>query len=125
MWTARLTPRLNNTIYADGRSAIQFNAGINEDISYNNFFNAMMLSRDGGEIYASIPGASAAGTHIHNNWFHDTQSLIAGPADNYSLSGVYLDEDTNGVEIDQNVFWNNQYYNIQLERFKPRSYFPQ
>jgi hypothetical protein len=104
----------NNTIYATGRSAIQVNAGNNEDISYNNFFDAMMLSRDGGEIYSSVPGGAATGTHIHNNWFHDTQSLVTGPADNYSLSGVYLDEDTNGVEVDQNVFWNNQYYNIQL-----------
>jgi len=75
----------------------------------------MMVSRDGGEIYATLPAASAgsaAGTEIHNNWFHDTQSLIAGAADNYPLPGVYLDEDTNGVDIDQNLFWNNQFGNI-------------
>ena len=104
----------NNTIYASGRSAIEYNGGLNEDISYNNFFDAMMLSRDGGEIYAGIPNGAATGTHIHNNWFHDTQSLITGAADNYSLSGVYLDQDTYGVEIDQNILWNNQYYTIQL-----------
>ncbi len=102
----------NNTIQSGGRSNIQYNAGTSEDISYNNLFDAMMLSRDGGEFYASTPTGSAAGTHIHNNWLHDTQSLITGPADNYPLPGVYLDEDTNGVEVDQNVFWNNQYENV-------------
>jgi hypothetical protein len=102
----------NNTIYADGRFGIDYLVGSNEDISYNNLFDAMMLSRDGGEIY--LGGLSATGTRIHNNWFHDTQSLITGTADNYALPGVYLDEDSNGVEIDQNVFWNNQYYNIFL-----------
>ena len=104
----------NNTIYASGRSAIEYNGGLNEDISYNNFFDAMMLSRDGGAIYAATPSGAATGTHIHNNWCHDTQSLITGAADNYSLSGVYLDQDTYGVEIDQNILWNNQYYTIQL-----------
>lgn len=102
-----------NTIHADARSGISYNAGTSEDISYNNLFAGMMISRDGGEIYASLasPG-SATGTQVHNNWFHDTQSLITGAADNYPLPGVYLDEDTNGVGIDQNVFWNNQYDNI-------------
>ena len=71
-----------------------------------------MLSRDGGEFYASTPTGSAAGTHIHNNWLHDTQSLITGPADTHPLPDVFLDEDTNGVEVDQNVFWNNQYENV-------------
>ena len=73
-----------------------------EDISYNNLYDAMMVSRDGGEIYASFDPqflGSAGGTQIHHNWFHDTQSLIAGPADNYPLSGIYLDEDTNGLNI--------------------------
>ena len=104
-----------NTIHADSRFGIGFYSGTNEDVSYNNLFDAMMVSRDGGEIYATLPQASqgsAAGTQIHNNWFHDTQSLIVGAADNYPLPGVYLDEDTNGVNIDQNLFWNNQFGNI-------------
>lgn len=99
-----------NTIRADARLGIGYNDGTNEDISFNNLFEAMMISRDGGELYASIPSAStgsAAGTQIHNNWLHDTQSLT-GAAGGASLAGVYLDEDTNGVVIDQNVFWNNQ-----------------
>lgn len=103
-----------NTIYASGRHAIVYLGGTGHDISYNNLFDAMMLSRDGAEIYASIPGGSAAGSHVHHNWLHDTQSLIAGVGDTYALGGVYLDEDTGGAEIDQNVLWNNQYYSILL-----------
>jgi hypothetical protein len=99
----------NNTIYADARFGIDYLAGSNEDISYNNLFAAMMVSRDGGEIYT---GTAGTGTSIDHNWFHDTQSLITGPADNYPLPGIYLDEDANGYEIDQNIFWNNQYDNI-------------
>ena len=101
-----------NTIYAAGRFAIDPLGGQHEDMGYNNLFDAMMLSRDGGEIYAG--GFAATGTRIHNNWIHDTQSLIMGAADNYPLAGIYLDEDTSGIEIDQNVIWNNAYYNLLL-----------
>jgi hypothetical protein len=102
----------NNTIYAAGRFAIDYQAGSNEEIGYNNLFDAMMISRDGGEIYTG--GTSGTGTSIDHNWFHDTQSLITGPADNYPLPGVYLDEDANGFEIDQNIFWNNASENVLL-----------
>lgn len=110
----------NNTIYATGRSAIFLNEYQNnamvpsyDNISYNNLFNTMMLVRDGGAIYAGgQPGVT--GTRIHHNWIHDTQSLYSGPASNYPLSGVYLDNDTSGYEVDQNVLWNNQYRNILL-----------
>ncbi len=102
----------NNTMYANGRFAIfpSYNAGSGNDISYNNLYAAMMLSRDGGEIYISYPGPT--GMTIQNNWLHDTQSLISGAADNYALAGVYLDEDADGYVVDQNVLWNNEAYNI-------------
>ncbi len=101
----------NNTIHSEARDGIDYLAGTNEDIGYNNFFDAMMVSRDGGEIYAGAPGT---GTRIHNNWLHDTQALIPGPADNYPLAGVYLDEDSSGWQVSQNEIWNNQYFNILL-----------
>jgi Right handed beta helix region/Immunoglobulin I-set domain len=100
----------NNTVQSDARFGIDYLAGTDEDISYNNFFSAMMISRDGGEIY--LGGLSAAGTNIHNNWFHDTQALVSGSADNYALPGVYLDEDSSNITVEQNVFWNNEFYNI-------------
>jgi Right handed beta helix region/Immunoglobulin I-set domain len=101
----------NNTIESDGRFGIDYLAGTNEDISYNNFFNAMMVSRDGGEIY--LGGLSATGTNIHNNWFHDTQTMYTS-LDYFTagMSGIYLDEDSSDVNVEQNIFWNNQYYNI-------------
>jgi hypothetical protein len=108
----------NNTIYATGRSALTLNdyktgAPSYDNISYNNLFNTMMLARDGGAIYAvGQPGVT--GTRIHHNWIHDTQSLYSGPASTYPLSGVYLDEDTSGWEVDQNVLWNNEHTNIFL-----------
>ena len=102
-----------NTVQSDARFGIDDLAGTNEDISFNNFFAAMMVSRDGGEIY--IGGLSATGTNIHNNWFHDTQTMY--PSLDYftaGMSGIYLDEDSSDVSIEQNIFWNNQYYNIFL-----------
>ncbi len=108
----------NNTVYSTGRFAlyptfIQTGSGPDSaDIGYNNFYNAMELSRDGGEIYAGY-STQVSGTRIHNNWFHDTQSLYPGPADTYPLAGVYLD-DAHGFEVDQNVLWNNEYQTIFL-----------
>lgn len=101
-----------NTIQSDARFGIDYLAGTNEDISFNNLFDAMMVSRDGGEIY--LGGLSVTGTKFYNNWFHDTRSLVAGAADNYPLPGIYLDEDASNAEVDQNVFWNNQFYSIFL-----------
>lgn len=105
----------NNTIDSVGRQAILLSSSVNlsgEDIGYNNLFNAMMLSRDGGEIYACCN--FGAGANVHHNWIHDTQSLISGAADNYPAAGVYVDNGTSGFEVDQNVLWNNQYQNVIL-----------
>jgi uncharacterized protein (TIGR03437 family) len=105
----------NNTVHASGRTSIALtennpNADDN-DIGYNNLFNAMLLSLDAGEIYSG--GGSAAGTRIHHNWLHDTQTPIPFPG-NYSRPGVYLDENSSGFEVDQNVIWNSQYNNVFL-----------
>ncbi len=115
----------NNTSHSNGRQAIFPNniPDVNvppsdNDISYNNLYNSMVLSRDGAELYVNLFTVTAAnhvtGTRIHHNWFHDTQSLITGAADNFPLSGVYLDENAGGFEVDQNVFWNNQYENFLI-----------
>jgi hypothetical protein len=104
-----------NTIHSVGRFAIVINYdSVNQqDIGYNNLFNAAMLSRDVGEIYTCCQNL-ATGTRIHHNWIHETQSLIPGAADNFPVSGVYIDNGSGGFEIDQNVFWNNEYSNIML-----------
>ena len=114
----------NNTIHTAGRfliylSSIQYWPIVtndNTDISYNNLYNAMIMSRDGGAIYVSGTNLNASntvtGSRIHHNWAHDIQSYYSGPADNYPLTGIYLDENAAGWIADQNVLWNNQYYNI-------------
>jgi hypothetical protein len=110
----------HNTIHDTARFAIFphsiFNntlGATNLDISYNNLFNAMLVSRDGGEIYSGgIP--CAVSSVIRYNWMHDTQSLYTGPADNYPLGGVYLDEDSCDWQVYQNILWNNEYFNIFL-----------
>lgn len=104
----------NNTIHTSGRFAIfpSYNTPNDVEIGHNNLFDAMILSRDGGEIYVGYY-TSVSGTSIDHNWFHDTQSHISGPADNYPLAGVYLDA-AYGFLVDQNVFWNNEYDNIFL-----------
>jgi hypothetical protein len=102
-----------NTIHNIGRQGIHVTGVLNEDISYNNLFDSMMLSRDGGEIYACC-SQTASGTRIHHNWLHDTQSLISGAADSYPLSGVAIDTGGSGFLVDQNVFWRNQLYSVLI-----------
>ncbi len=106
-----------NTIHTGGRVLITI-WGVNpdnNDIGYNNLFNAMLLSLDAGEIYSGE--ANVTGTRIHHNWLHDTQTPIPfgpGVLPGLSRSGVYLDEDSTGFEVDQNVLWNNEYENINV-----------
>jgi hypothetical protein len=108
-----------NTIHSTGRFAI-FPTPVdtnnvqpdNDEISYNNLYGAMMLSRDGAEIYAGY-NTFVSGTQIDHNWIHGGQSLISGAADNFPLSGVYLDFAT-GFTVDENVLWDNGVSNVFL-----------
>jgi hypothetical protein len=102
-----------NTIHTIGRQAIVVDAVLNEDIGYNNLYNAMMLSRDGAEIYTCC-AQLASGTRIHHNWLHDTTIAVSGTGDTYPLSGVTFDNGSNGFNVDQNVLWNNERDNINV-----------
>jgi len=102
-----------NTITDVGRQGILVNAVQNQDISQNNLYNGMLLSRDGGEIYACC-NQSASGTRIHHNWLHDTLPIVPGQGDSNSLSGVMIDNGSGGFNVDQNVLWNNKNYNILI-----------
>jgi hypothetical protein len=101
----------NNTINDIGRQAILFNAVINEDISYNNLYNSMLLSTDGGAIYICCNQA-ASGTRIHHNWLHDTTPVVSGVASSNVMAGIYYDNLSSGFTSDQNVLWRNKLYNI-------------
>ena len=76
-------------------------------------YNAMMLSRDGAEIYSCCKQV-ATGTRIHHNWIHDTTAAVGGLGDAYSLSGITFDNGSTGFVVDQNVLWNNQRFNIHV-----------
>jgi hypothetical protein len=102
-----------NTISDVGRQGIIVNAVQNQDISQNDLFNGMLLSRDGAEIYACC-NQSASGTRIHHNWIHDTAPVIAGQGDDAATAAVMIDNGSSGFNIDQNVVWNNKNYNIMI-----------
>jgi hypothetical protein len=99
-----------NTIHAGGQYLITIYSypvnPLNNDVSFNNLFNAMLLGPDGGAFYTSE--ATGTGTRIHNNWVHDTQTAIFPVCP----VGIYLDEGSVGFEVDQNVMWNNQCFNF-------------
>lgn len=103
----------NNTIHSVGRQAILFIGVTNQDVGFNDLSDAMKLSRDGGEIYACCSQV-ASGTRIHHNWIHDTQSPRSGIGDYEPISGIYIDNGSDGFNIDQNVLWQNQHFNVLI-----------
>ncbi len=100
-----------NTIQNAGRQGILIDEVDDEDISYNNLSNSMLLSSDGGEIYACCY-QDASNFRIHHNWIHDTMAVVKGVATQNPLSGIDIDNGSSGFEVDQNVFWYNRYLNI-------------
>ena len=109
----------NNTVHTSGRYGVtvwwQNVNPYNDDISFNNLFNAMMLGPDGGEFYTGGE-ASGPGTSVHNNWAHDTQPLAGAPAafNSATRNGLTLDAGASGFEFDQNVLWNNSNLSIAV-----------
>lgn len=102
-----------NSIDTVGRQAILPNAVTNEDIGYNNLSNTMVLSRDGGAIYACCKQLASA-TRIHHNWIHDSNAVITGKGESFAIAGIVLDNNSSGFTIDQNVIWNNQTDDIHI-----------
>lgn len=111
-----------NTIYAAGRFGVFLYywffdttdiGPTNIDISFNNVFNTMFLSRDGGEVYQTGTPCAVSST-IRYNWLHDSVSLYPGPASNYGQPGVYLDDGACGWQVYQNIAWNAERYNILI-----------
>jgi hypothetical protein len=103
----------NNTAATTGRQAFLINAVLNQDVSYNNLFDTMMLSRDGAAIYACC-NQVASGTRIHHNWIHDTTVTTGGSGESYALSGITIDNGSDGFLVDQNIIWHNQTGSIHI-----------
>jgi hypothetical protein len=115
----------HNTIFNTGRSAIfptnvwnptdnvKSVAVTNSDISFNDLFNTALLGNDIGAIY--MGGGVFTGLKIHHNWIHDShfpKVRPSGPWPQNNISGVYLDEDSSGVEVFQNYLWNLDFRSI-------------
>lgn len=102
-----------NTIYNVGRSAINIGAlGDNiaqyagSDISYNQIFNTMLFTCDGGAFYVYGSNLSADGkrTQLHHNMFWNS----------WVKSGagiIYSDNLVEGLDVYNNVMWSHEYSN--------------
>lgn len=93
----------HNTMYRSGRFLIYFaydgntNNGYPDTlIEYNDLYDAMHLTSDGGIIYAYHRNGD--GVVIRNNWVHDT--------DKYGARGIYIDNNCSNFVIYRNCVWN-------------------
>jgi len=105
----------NDTIHTSGRFQVYLNSSVapndNDQISFSNLFDGMILTLDGGEIYTTT---DTTGVQIYDNWIHNTWPPSAPAPGESPHSGVYLDQDAGGYSVYQNFLWNNQYGNIFL-----------
>jgi len=82
----------HNTICRAGRTCVggSYKESV---IQYNNLFDGMKLSQDGGLIYAS--GNDYGASELHHNLFHD----VVG-------TGIYFDNFTFNFIVYNNLVWN-------------------
>ena len=92
----------HNELYKSGRFLIYFintgNFGDGYDntvIEYNDCYEAMYLTRDGGVIYGYH--RDGKGVTIKNNWVHDSMKPSCG---------IYLDNECYNFTVRNNVVWN-------------------
>lgn len=100
-----------NTLYNTGRAALSF-GGLNDaqtyyagsEIAYNQIFNTMLFTSDGGAFYAYKVnfGADGKRTRLHHNLFWNS----------FRKSGegvIYADNMCEGLDVDNNVMWSHAY----------------
>jgi hypothetical protein len=85
--------------------------GSNIVSAYNHIWDSMQgITSDGGTLYYNVgdAGGSGTGNKILNNLVHDTTSaeIIDGFPDGYGGRGIYLDNQTAGVLVENNVVYN-------------------
>ena len=102
-----------NTICNTGRSGISFNslAGniaqyAGSDISYNQIYNNVLFTSDGGAFYAYFINFSADGvkTRFHHN-------LVWNCFRRSGEGVVYTDNRCEGIELSDNLGWGHHYAN--------------
>lgn len=79
-------------------------------IEYNEFYNISQRFRDIGILYFNLGGRPfERGTKVYRNYFHDYWSINDEHGDN---NGIYLDNGTQGVFIEENIFYNSDVVGI-------------
>jgi hypothetical protein len=82
--------------YGDNLSGIRDNL-----IRRNNIHHVMLLHDDGGAIYTL---ALQPGTKIIENWMHEFGRCPW--ADDYPINGIFLDNNSGYIRVQDNVFTN-------------------
>ncbi|KXX69353.1 T9SS type A sorting domain-containing protein [Flammeovirga sp. SJP92] len=98
-----------NTIYGGGRSGI-YVSGANASVAYNNVYDVMKINADGGVFY-TVGNTAYKNSVIHHNWFHNS---TAAPHAGYKVAGIYLDNDSKGYQVYNNVVYNVSWSGIQI-----------
>ena len=95
----------NCLIYNGPHMAIQV-GGNDHVIEYNEFHHVPTTVSDMGVIYIYTGGSPHhRGTVIRRNYFHDTGAEGTRGSDAGGINGVYPDDETFGVTIDENIFY--------------------
>ena len=109
-----------NTICNTGRSAISFNSSgsriaqyAGSDISYNQLYNNVLFTSDGGAFYAYFVNFSADGnkTKFHHN-------LVWNCFRRSGEGVVYTDNQCEGIELSDNLGWGHPYANQYFMQVK-------
>lgn len=99
----------NNTVYGGGRSGI-YVSGSNATVAYNDVYDVMKMNADGGVFY-TVGNADYKNSVIHHNWFHNS---TAAPHAGYKVAGIYLDNNSKGYQVYNNVIYNVSWTGIQI-----------
>lgn len=92
---------LNNTIHTSGRDVVTL-VGLHNETAYNDISRAGLINNDGACFYV-VGNKELKHSSVHHNWVHDSQ----GPwYTDGRIAGIYLDNDSKGYDVYNNVIWN-------------------
>lgn len=97
---------LKNTIINSARDGIYVN-GLNCETAYNDVSHSQLINSDSG-IFYTVGNTALKNSSIHHNWFHDATapSYSHATGEVAKAAGIYLDNDSKGYTVHNNVIWN-------------------
>ena len=101
-----------NTVRDSGRTNIYWKKG-SAVIEYNNIYNGMWISTDGGLLYTY--GADLGNSVIHHNLIHDNKSELTG-------SLLYFDNFTENAVVHHNVIYNSGLNKVGIQLNTPGNF---